>query len=786
MRNIYLQVLWIFIALLFGTQSVFTQAKPTITVGFLFDGDEAQFEQVRQMLRDDADAILASAYNIRMPANKILPANWSSDTAEQNYQRLMNDPQVDIVVGLGMLSGSIIAKKRPYVKPVIVWGIFDPALQGIPPTAEGTSGVNNLTYLLQNTSLERDLDRFYQVYPYRKVGIAFTEEVFKLYTLGSDQLAPVMNRNKTEFAALPVTNGINDVLNALEGIDAVYVGYLGKFEGAEKNKLIAALNAEGIPTYGLTISEAKAGALAAISPETNFAKGIRRIILNIEAILSGEDAANLPVNLTFEENLTFNMQTAKEINFSPSFAILAEARLINEFAAESERAINLLDVMYEAQQTNLDILIQEAAVLAAEKDVSLARSDYFPSLTLSADGTWIDEDRGKLSGGERQVSGTAALQQLIFSDQVIGNIGIQKQLLHASEYGYDQVRLDVILNAATAYFSILRAKSIRETSRADVDLTRHNLEISKQRESVGYSGRSDVYRWESRLASAQTDFLSAKNNVELAKIRLNQVLNRPQDENFLALDVSLTDTIFRRYSEDEFGQYIENPHSWDILIDFWIDEAIRNSPEVKQLDANIEASNRQLGIFQRQRFIPTIGLGANVDRTFSRGGAGSDIEGIDDNRYPWSVGINANLPLFQGGSVSVNIQQTRINISQLDHQKAQLIQSIEQNVRSAALDLMVGAVNLGNSRKSADFARKSLELVQDLYTNGRASIVDLIDAQNAALDTDLAALNSEYDFLVSILNVERTIGEFGLLRTNEERDLFLQRFREYLDSRLNE
>ena len=98
----------------------------------------------------------------------------------------------------------------------------------------------------------------------------------------------------------------------------------------------------------------------------------------------------------------------------------------------------------------------------------------------------------------------------------------------------------------------------------------------------------------------------------------------------------------------------------------------------------------------------------------------------------------------------------------------------------------MGAVNLGNSRKSADFARKSLELVQDLYTNGRASIVDLIDAQNAALDTDLAALNSEYDFLVSILNVERTIGEFGLLRTNEERDLFLQRFREYLDSRLNE
>ena len=59
-----------------------------------------------------------------------------------------------LIVGVGILSGSVIASKDIYPKPVIVMGIIDPVLQGIIPTAQNTSGVHNLTYILFNQSIE--------------------------------------------------------------------------------------------------------------------------------------------------------------------------------------------------------------------------------------------------------------------------------------------------------------------------------------------------------------------------------------------------------------------------------------------------------------------------------------------------------------------------------------------------------------------------------------------------------------------------------------------------------
>lgn len=42
--------------------------------------------------------------------------------------------------------------------------------------------------------------------------------------------------------------------------------------------------------------------------------------------------------MSFEENLTLNMQTTREIGFSPTFAVLSKAELVNEFI-EDARAV---------------------------------------------------------------------------------------------------------------------------------------------------------------------------------------------------------------------------------------------------------------------------------------------------------------------------------------------------------------------------------------------------------------------------------------------------------------
>lgn len=788
MNNMRYFAFSIFFFLFLFVPEICTQSqKERVTIGVLVDAKQQQINMLIEQLEPELNALLGTKFHIQILEDNILNANWYANVAAKNYEHLVQDPDIDIIIGFGILTGSVIAQQGTYQKPVIALGIFDPKLQGLPAPENNRSDVHNLTYILwSHQSLERSLDVFYNIFPYQKVGIVFYSEVLDFLARDMDFAKDIMKKNRTSFALIPFTDEFETLSMAVrQSIDAFYIGYLGPHEGAEKRAFIDAVNESGIPSFGSSIADVQQGVLAAIAPEENLSRMMRRISLHVEALLNGEDAAHLPVHMSFEENLTLNMQTANKIGFSPKFTVLMQAALVNEFALESVRVVDLVQVMREAKNANLDLKIEEGTINALKKDLDLSRTRFFPSLSVYATGTAMDKNRAESSFGQqpqRIITATAGFEQLIFSSETIGNISIQKHLLRASEYGYERLELDIVLDAAVAYFQVLKAKTGHKIQQDNVALTKRNLEISRQREAVGYSGRSDVYRWESRLAAANTDLLATKNNVALTKIQLNQLLNLPIGEPFIARETTLSDSLYISYLSS-VEQHIDTPQALGIYTDFLIEEAVRNAPEMGQISANLNALQRSLRLFQQARFLPTIGLGAEWQYVASRHGAGSNVSGVAPINYPWNVSLNASWPLFQGGATRANIQQSRIKINKLEDQKARLVQILELNVRAAVLDLTVRWVNLESSQKSAELTEKSLALVQDEYAQGRVSIVDLVDAQNAALAARLSTLDSEYEFLVSILKTERAVGKFSLLNTPEEQRDFIKRFEAYLNAR---
>lgn len=780
-------VFGVFFCFLLLTPEVRAQSeKERVAIGIIADESQrAETDFWLAPLKRELNALLGSKYQIRILEDKILGADWSARVAAKNYDRLMRDQNVDIVIGIGLLTSSVIAQERPYPKPVIALGILDPKLQGLPLPEKNRSNVPNLTYvLLSNRSLARELDVFFELFPHRKVGVVFHGEWLNFFiedeAFLQNFLRDVMEKNRTSFALLPFADaGETLSLAVQQGVDAFYIGYLGPHEGAAKRAFIDSINARGLPSFGSSVRDVRQGVLAATAPEENLSRIIRRVSLHVEAILNGEEVARLPVHMSFEENLTLNMQTANAIGFSPTYTVLAKAELVDEFALEGVRAVDLRQVVREVMDANLGLKIQRGAVAAAHKDVTRSRTRLFPALSLNATGVQIDKNSARFGQrAERAVTGRAGVEQVIFSERALSDMAIKRYQLHSVEYGYEKLKLDAILDAAVAYFQVLRAKTGRKIQRDNVALTKRNLEIARQREAIGYSGRSDVYRWESRLTTANTNLLSAKNDVELAKIQLNQLLNRPIDEAFIARETALSDSLYLSYL-GSVEKYIDTPKSLRIYTDFLIEEARLNAPEIRQIAANINALQRSLQSLKLARFVPTLALSAEWQHVVFRRGMGLEIAGVDPIDNPWNVSLNASLPLFRGGATRVDIQKARIEIDKLEDQRAQLMRVLELNVRATMLDVVVKSVNLESSQKSAELADKSLELVQSEYAQGRVSIVDLVDAQNAALNARLNALDSGYEFLTSLLKTERAVGKFSLLGTSEERDEFLDRFERY-------
>ena len=104
---------------------------------------------------------------------------------------------------------------------------------------------------------------------------------------------------------------------------------------------------------------------------------------------------------------------------------------------------------------------------------------------------------------------------------------------------------------------------------------------------------------------------------------------------------------------------------------------------------------------------------------------------------------------------------------------------MEQRVRSALHDFGASYASIELARDGAGAARETLRLVTDAYSRGTASVVDVLDAQNAAVVAELDAANAVYDFLIHMMEVERAVGQYGVLMSGEERDAFFQRLEAY-------
>ncbi len=776
----YLMIVFLILTFVPTTQAF---AKKTVRVGLLMDDRSPKKIAFIGRLQKELKNILGSEVNVLFPEDKQLTSKWSVKIARQGYYNLVEDKKIDIVLITGILSCFALKDLKEFSKPVIAVGIIAPKLQGVIPTPLNTSGIKNLTYIMFNRSIERNLNLFHKVYPFKKVGIAGSSELLRLYSRSSKSIPSIVKKLNADFVLLPVSQSIDDVLTSLGDVDAVYLEYLGRFEETERKRLIEKLNAKGIPTFGASLKDLAQGALAAASPKESMAKVIRRIALNIESVINKEDLSTLPVGLSFEERLTINMTTARKINFSPSYEILSKAEIVNQLSDEWGPKYGLKEVMAQAVKANLDLMIKKSEIETAEKEVEVARSNYFPTLSATAGGTVIDEESAQISGGsqaERIVNGKVRLEQLIYSEEQVGSVTTLEHQLEAVEYGYRTALLDVGINAANAYINTMKAMTSVRIHLDNVDMTRKHLTIAKTKVAVGYASNSDVYRLESNMATAQTDHLASINAYKQLKIELNQIMNRPLTEEFSLKELAFNNRFQGKYINQKLKEYINNPDDLKRYTHFLVEDAIRNSPELKELNSSVSAIERRRTSLKRKRFFPVVSLGAESEYVFDRSGEGSNVSEFEPLDDTWNAGLNLTWSFYNGGATSVDIEKQSIELSRLKKQQARYRQSIEATMRSAVLNTVTKVVAMKLSGVAADYATKSLDLIRDAYAKGKASITELLDAQNTALNADLNKLNSEYDFTMAVLNVERAAGSLTILGGEANFDEHMKRIIEVM------
>jgi len=743
-----------------------------VRVGVLVDGPAAREGISADALEHAAAEVYGDGLTLTVPPQMRLNGNWSVSALNAALDRLEADPQVDVVVTLGFAASHLVAHRSKLPKPTIAASVLDPVLQSF-PMKNGTSGRHNFTYVTTFDRVDDQVRTFHRI-------IAFSHLVVLVDPLALEVVRELkIKATELEAAtgATIVLRPANNLTDALANLpagthDAVYVTPLIRLSGDDLRSLADQLAERKLPTFSLLgRSEVEQGILLAASSDTErTARLARRVALDIQRIIEGDDAAGIEVGMASEERLVVNMHTAQLIGFSPRWDDLTDAVQIAADTMQDQHPINLLQALDAAIRNNPALRASQLGANIAAEQTRIARSALLPSLTANVSHTQIDASHANPLLLAQRTSEAGGIAQLpLYRDSAWAGWSVSRHLAAAANEQARQELLDMLQQTATSYFSLLRAKSVESVRRQNVENTRQNLETSRAREAVGLSTRSDYLRWVAQMATARQDLLTAEASDRQATVELGRLIHDDSSHPLVAAEAGIDEPL-QWIASPHTQRYLDTPAKWTVFREFILAQAHEFSPEVKRADELLAGQQREVTSARRAFFVPDLTAVGIASDQFSRGGAGSERTPLTPNNGAWFVGIQATIPIFSGGALRARLSENRYQLKQLDAQRDAAVDAVDARARSALARIPSSYPAIALSREAAAAAHENYTKVADAYARGVLSITDLISAQDASLNAELSQAQATFTFLIDFADTLRVSNSFDVLLDPQTRE----------------
>ena len=335
-------------------------------------------------------------------------------------------------------------------------------------------------------------------------------------------------------------------------------------------------------------------------------------------------------------------------------------------------AADLTQIYREAQANDATYAAARSTLEAGRERTPQARAGLLPTIGISGNTQWNENEislrRSSSTDNVKFNSNgyTLTLTQPLFRWQNWVAYDQSKFQVAQAEANFVQAGQDLILRVAQAYFDVLYSIENLKAVRASKASIEQQLESAKRNFEVGTSTIVDSQEAQARFDLATAQEIAAESDLEIRQRTLQAIIGK--EPGALAP--------FRRDAE------IPQPQPADMKQ--WATAAENDNINVQLQSAALEIASREV---ERQRagHYPTVDLVANKGSTTSLASAGL---GLVDSDFK-NIGIQVNLPIFQGGVVASRQSEASAN-------RAAAESTLEQARRNAALQARqqyLGATN---------------------------------------------------------------------------------------------
>jgi len=418
-------------------------------------------------------------------------------------------------------------------------------------------------------------------------------------------------------------------------------------------------------------------------------------------------------------------------------------------AAATISPVTLQQCIEIALKNNPQIVGGSWDVLAAEAERDVVGGQKWPSLIIeSSYRHYLDDQRLVMprypneSGvyGDDMLAGDLVLRMPLFTAGRLRNeIQAADLLSQSASHRLARTRQELVFNVSQVFYNILGQRHVIESlAFSKKSLEEHHKRVTEL-VNAQKAAKVDLLRTEVRLADLSQRLVAGQNTMSILLRVLNNFLGLSNPESPIeikghlklsAVDANLPSSIATAYS---------------------------GRSDYLATEKAVEAQAKRLDIARAGRWPIVSAFGSYGLRHAL--GPGSHPSGADDTEDVGFVGLGAQIPIFEGGSIDARTRREHAKLLSLKEQLRKLKLQIRLDVETAISNITSSRQRVTAMQKSIEQAEESLRIEREKYELGKGSITDVLDAQAALLEAQTVYYHALVDYSSAVAQWHLAIGE---------------------------
>jgi len=308
--------------------------------------------------------------------------------------------------------------------------------------------------------------------------------------------------------------------------------------------------------------------------------------------------------------------------------------------------------------------------------------------------------------------------------------------LKASFEDLAKAKDDLSLNIASTFLEILFAKELVKVSEDQLEITRQQLKQSQEKVDAGSLASGALLEIESQAATEELNLVDAKSQLQLAKLKLAQMLELVFNDKF---DLEIP-------TLPELNAMSSVSTSDEVYL-----TALKQRPEIRGAEYRYQSTAMQLKMAQGV-YYPTLSFFANYYNLYNNKYTdlkGSSISFSDQltNNQRKGLGLQMNIPIFNRFQSKMQVENAKIQMltTQLDLEGTKKL--LRQEIETAQTTANTSLNRFKSTEKAVVSMREAFRYSEEKFNVGMVNAVEYNTAKTNLVKASSDLLRAKYEFI---------------------------------------